>query len=71
MIEHNELIKLLTPKIKSVLSQTNYQDREDLEQQLKMVVIEKSKKINFNGELDFFDMLKTERERERSRKFNL
>ncbi|MEH7315018.1 hypothetical protein [Priestia megaterium] len=40
------LLDLLNPKIKKALNNTHYQEREDLEQEIKLKVIETFKKLN-------------------------
>lgn len=52
-----EVIRILPPKIKSVLLQTTLQDRDDLEQELKLLIITKMKN-GFNETPSFFDMIK-------------
>lgn len=52
-----EVIRILSPKIKSVLLQTTLQDRDDLEQELKLLIITKMKS-GFNETPSFFDMIK-------------
>lgn len=51
-----EVIRMLSPKIKSVLRQTTMQDRDDLEQELKLLIITKMSK-GFNETPSFFEML--------------
>lgn len=52
-----EILNMLSPKIKSVLKQTSVQNRDDLEQELKILVI---KKINsgFREVPSFFELIK-------------
>lgn len=57
MLGHEELLRLLEPKIKSVLNQTSFQNREDLEQELIVLVLENAEKVKFTQGLDFFDIL--------------
>ena len=52
-----EVIRMLSPKIKSVLRQTSSQNREDLEQELKLLVLIKIKK-GFQDTPSFFEMIK-------------
>ncbi|GAA1380320.1 MULTISPECIES: hypothetical protein [Peribacillus] len=40
-----DLIESLNPKIKKSLKNTNYQDRNDLEQEIKLKIIESYEKI--------------------------
>lgn len=42
-----EIIELLTPKIKSVLRQTDWQNQKDLEQELILMVLSTIKKKEF------------------------
>lgn len=51
-----EVLRILSPKIKSVLKQTSIQYRDDLEQELKLLILTK---INngFNEIKSFFDLM--------------
>lgn len=51
-----EVIRILSPKIKSVLRQTSLQNREDLEQELKLLILVKMNK-GFNETPSFFEMM--------------
>lgn len=57
-----EILEMLSPKIKSVLRQTPAQYREDLEQELKLLVLKKIN-IGFNETPSFFKLLKKEFEK--------
>ena len=53
-----EIVLMLSPKIKSVLRQTQRQYQEDLEQELLLMVITKVKnKKNFSKTPSFFHLL--------------
>lgn len=54
-----EIITMLTPKIKSLLLQTSAQNREDLEQELKLLALLKIRK-GFNEIPPFFDLMASE-----------
>ncbi|MGJ7919282.1 hypothetical protein [Neobacillus sp. LXY-4] len=41
-----EILNHLEPKIKSVLRNTHFQEREDLEQEIKLKIIESYKKVS-------------------------
>ncbi|WDV06125.1 hypothetical protein [Lysinibacillus irui] len=49
------IIENFTPKIKQCLHQTSYQEREDLEQEIKLKIIEKLAKQEFNDTPSFWD----------------
>lgn len=49
------IIENFTPKIKQCLHQTSYQEREDLEQELKLKIIEKLATQEFNDTPSFWD----------------
>ncbi|AIM16332.1 MULTISPECIES: hypothetical protein [Neobacillus] len=51
------LLQLLEPKIKKSLSQTSYQEREDLEQEIKLKMIEKYHNHKFNEAPKFWDLI--------------
>ena len=51
-----EILDTLKPKIKSVLRQTGLQHRDDLEQELYLLVIEKMNK-GFREPPSFFDLI--------------
>lgn len=54
-----EIISMITPKIKSVLRQTSFQHREDLEQELRLVVLMRLEK-GFNEIPLFFELAESE-----------
>lgn len=49
------IIENFTPKIKQCLHQTSYQEREDLEQEIKLKIIEKLATQEFNETPSFWD----------------
>ncbi|MCK6207085.1 hypothetical protein ACQCVH_11415 [Bacillus infantis] len=51
-----DMLESLTPKIKKSLKNTHYQDREDLEQEIKLKVLESYDKIMSLEALDFEEM---------------
>ena len=53
-----EVIELMQPKIKKLLYQTAANNREDLEQELNLVIIETMEKIKFNNMPSFSDLVK-------------
>lgn len=61
-----EILKDLTPKIKSVLYQTSPANREDLEQEIKLMIIKKTKEDNFNDTPSLFELLSSYEEQGRS-----
>ena len=56
-----ELLNILEPKLKSVLQQTSLQNRDDLEQELKIIVLKKIKK-GLNAVPSFFELIKEDNE---------
>ena len=52
-----ELLDMLEPKLKSVLRQTSLQNRDDLEQELKILVLKKIRK-GLNTAPSFFELIK-------------
>lgn len=62
MYEDIEILEFLNPKIKSVLNKTNFQDRDDLEQEIKMRILSKLPDINKNNIPDFFSLLLNEQQ---------
>lgn len=54
------ILELLAPKIKKMLKETHYQEREDLEQELKEKIIKKVKEKEQDTLPDFFDFLDKE-----------
>ncbi|MFJ7406985.1 MULTISPECIES: hypothetical protein [unclassified Lysinibacillus] len=59
--EH-EVIELLTPKIKSVLRQTDWQYRNDLEQELILMVLSTIKRKEFKQLPSFFELMDKEKD---------
>ena len=53
-----EIINLLTPKIKSVLRQTTYQNQGDLEQELILLMLSKIDAGHFSQAPSFFELVK-------------
>ena len=60
MLEDIEVLEMLQPKIQSVLSKTNFQERKDLEQELKLKVLSKLPDINKVNIPNFFELLDKE-----------
>lgn len=56
-IELIKIIELLEPKIKKVLLQTNIQNRDDLEQELKELIIKKISSNDIKDVPGFFDFI--------------
>ena len=56
-IELIKIIELLEPKIKKVLLQTNIQNRDDLEQDLKELIIKKISSNDIKDVPGFFDFI--------------
>lgn len=54
-----EILEMLKPKIKSVLRQTTAQYRDDLEQELKLLIIKRIN-IDFRETPLFFELIKKE-----------
>lgn len=55
--EIEKILKLLEPKIKKVLLQTNSQNREDLEQDLLEIIIKKIRSNDIKDVPGFFDFI--------------
>lgn len=57
--QHNEetltIIENFIPKIKHCLHNTDYQEREDLEQEIKLKIIEKLATVRFQDAPSFWD----------------
>jgi hypothetical protein len=49
------IIENFTPKIKQCLHSTDYQEREDLEQEIKLKIIEKLATVKFQNAPSFWD----------------
>lgn len=60
-----EIIELLTPKIKSVLRQTDWQNQKDLEQELILMVLLTIKKKEFKQLPSFFELMDKEKSKVR------
>ena len=60
MLEDIEVLEMLQPKIQSVLSKTYFQERNDLEQELKLKVLSKLPDINKVNIPNFFELLDKE-----------
>lgn len=56
-----EVIDLLTPKIKSVLRQTDKQNRKDLEQDLILIVLSTIKRNEYKQLPSFFELMDKEK----------
>lgn len=52
-----KIINLFTPKINKSLSQTNYQNREDLSQEIKLKLIDDVRNYDVDSVPGFFQML--------------
>lgn len=52
-----EVLDMLKPKIKSVLNQTDYKNREDLEQEISLMIILAVKEKQFKKIPTFFELL--------------
>ncbi|WP_010095563.1 helix-turn-helix domain-containing protein [Ornithinibacillus scapharcae] len=52
------ILEKFDPKIKRSLSSTTYQEREDLEQEIKIKIIEKLSTVKFKDSPRFWDLLK-------------
>jgi len=57
-----EVIELLTPKIKSVLRQTDWQNRKDLEQELILMVLSTIKRKEIKQLPSFFELMDKEKD---------
>lgn len=55
--EIKEIIQSLEPKIKKSLKETNKENQQDLEQQLRELIIKKLKNNNFKEVPGFFEIL--------------
>lgn len=53
-----KIIELLEPKIKKVLMQTNIRNRDDLEQDLRELIIKKIRSNDIEDVPGFFDFIK-------------
>lgn len=57
-----QVIVMLRPKIKAALYQTNFNERDDLEQELNLLVLNVLKKKQFKRMPTFFELLDIELE---------
>jgi Leu/Phe-tRNA-protein transferase len=60
MFEDAEILEILQPKIQSVLTKTNFQERKDLEQELKLKILSKLPDIDKVNIPNFFELLDKE-----------
>lgn len=61
MTKNEEIISIINdfqPKIKKSLRETSFQDREDLEQEINMKIIEKMNTVKFRESPSFWSFLK-------------
>lgn len=56
-----EVIEMLKPKIKSVLTQTDFQHRGDLEQELLLMVVTAVQTKKFKKVPSFFELIESEK----------
>jgi hypothetical protein len=56
--EFVDILDSFQPKIKKSLKNTDYQDREDLEQEINMKVVEKYNTISYDGCPSIWELLK-------------
>ncbi|MGG2114209.1 hypothetical protein ABFY60_27955 [Lysinibacillus pakistanensis] len=56
-----EVIDMLQPKIKSVLHQTSFQNRLDLEQEISLMIIRAVKTKQFRKVPSFFELIECEK----------
>jgi hypothetical protein len=62
-ITHEEILSLIedfSPKIKKSICQTNYDNKEDLEQEIKIKIFEKINDLSLNTTPGFFQFIKNE-----------
>jgi len=52
-----EVIEMLKPKIKFLLRQTDLQNRDDLEQELILIILKKIKEKDYNKLPSFFELI--------------
>jgi len=60
MFEDVKILEILQPKIQSVLTKTNFQERKDLEQELKLKILSKLPDIDKVNIPNFFELLDKE-----------
>lgn len=58
-----EVIEMLSPKIKSLLRQTDFQNRDDLEQELILMVIKTIQEKEFNQLPSFFELMEEDQKK--------
>lgn len=58
------VLDMLQPKIKSVLNQTDVKNREDLEQELSLMIIHVAKNKEFKKCPTFFELMEQEKHKE-------
>ncbi len=56
-----EVLDMLQPKIKSVLHQTSFQNRMDLEQEISLMIIRVVKTKQFRKVPSFFELIESEK----------
>lgn len=56
-----EVLDMLQPKIKSILHQTSFQNRLDLEQEISLMIIRVVKTKQFGKVPSFFELIKSEK----------
>lgn len=56
-----EILKMLQPKIKSVLKQTDWQNRMDLEQEIYLMIVTVIKTRKFQKAPSFFELIESEK----------
>jgi hypothetical protein len=56
-----EVLDMLQPKIKSVLHQTNFQNRLDLEQEISLMIIMTVRSKQFRKAPSFFELIESEK----------
>lgn len=56
-----EILNMLQPKIKSVLKQTDWQNRLDLEQEISLMIITAIKTKKFQKVPSFFELVESEK----------
>lgn len=55
--EIEEILKRFNPQIKKVLKNTSYQEREDLEQEIKVKILEKLNSLNIESTPGFWEFI--------------
>ena len=56
-----DILEMLKPKIKSVLNQTDFKYREDLEQEISLMIIRVAKNKEFKKFPTFFELIEQEK----------